>query len=97
MAKKDEVTENEDTGEVEGSGNDSRLAMLDAINDQNDADRADEMVEFDESGQVTKFTTPKEEGELPRGTRKMKRLLSANFRRWQMRRIAMRPLRLKMC
>jgi hypothetical protein len=67
MSKDTEVTQNEQSGEAEGTGNDARLALMNAINDQNDTDRADEMVEFDESGQVTKFKPSDVEGALPTG------------------------------
>ena len=54
------TTETEDTGEAVGTQNNSRLAMLNAINDQNDQDRVDDMVEYGDDGLVSKFVPTQE-------------------------------------
>ena len=48
-----------------GSGNDARLAMLNAINDQNDQTMAVDFIEFDDAGQVTKFAPKSGEEAAP--------------------------------
>ena len=67
MAKKTEaqVDDTTDDGEVAGSGNDARVALLNSINDGLDASRADEMVEIDDAGQVTEFVPSEIEAEAP--------------------------------
>ena len=53
--------------DVVGTGNDARIAMLAAINDSNDASRAEELVEYDENGQVLAFVPSDEETPLTTG------------------------------
>jgi hypothetical protein len=54
----DMTTEN--TDEAVGTQNDARLAMLNAINDQNDQGRVDDMVEYGDDGLVSKFVPSQE-------------------------------------
>lgn len=68
MAEENDDGSNNGGGESGvGTGNDARVAMLEAINDQNDQGRADEFTEIDDDGQVTNFIPNKVEKELPTG------------------------------
>lgn len=49
--------------DVIGTGNAARLAMLDRINDQNDADRADELQDVNDDGTTVAFVPPVIEGQ----------------------------------
>lgn len=51
----------ENSGDVVGSGNDHRLALLNAINDSNDALRADELSDVNDDGSTSAFTVEKQE------------------------------------
>lgn len=54
---------NDDGGEAVGSGNDARLALLNAINDQNDADRGEDYEDINDDGTTSKFVVRTADGE----------------------------------
>jgi hypothetical protein len=53
----------ENGGDVVGSGNANRLALLDAINDSNDALRADELADVNDDGSTQPFLVTQQEGD----------------------------------
>lgn len=66
------MDENENTGEAVGTGNDERIARLNAIADSADADRAEELANINDDGTTEPFVvdaapaeTPAEEEETP--------------------------------
>lgn len=66
------MDENENTGEAVGTGNDDRIARLNAIADSADADRAEELANINDDGTTEPFVvdaapaeTPAEEEETP--------------------------------
>jgi len=60
---------NDETGEVEGSGNAARLALLNSINDRNDEARAEELMEIQEDGSTAPFKVDSAEDEEERAAR----------------------------
>lgn len=61
----DEVKTNEETGEIVGTNNDARLALLDKIADQNESERAEELahVNDDDTTEPFKIETKPDENE----------------------------------